>query len=97
MAIFVSEELRDYIRRLMLEVDRRCKNDLSKGCETARVLEGATELEGLAKMRAGSRGIDFVHPDDVKAMAVYVVARRHADAVPERIVSEALNEVPLLV
>lgn len=97
MSIFVSKDLRDYIRRLMLEVDRRGKNDHSKGCETARVLDGSTELEGLAKMRAGSLGMDFVGPDDVRAMAVYVVARRHGDAVPERIVSEALNEVPLLV
>jgi len=95
-AVHISEELLDYV--LALTQFSRAHRRVYLGASP----RAALQLTNAAKARALLGGRDFVLPDDVKALAPFVLAHRillSPDAEmeglsPESIVREALDRVP---
>ncbi|MDQ7857242.1 MAG: MoxR family ATPase [Armatimonadota bacterium] len=97
-AVFVSPAVRDYV--LALAAATREHPAVALGCSP----RGALALLRAAQARALLAGRGFVLPDDVKALAVPVVAHRllvrpqpGAPAVADALVREILDRVPVPV
>jgi MoxR-like ATPase len=87
-AVHVSAALYGYV--LDLAHNSRTHTQLALGLST----RGALALVRAARVAAGLRGADFVTPDDIKSVAVPVMAHRLALA-PEAILEEQ-NEIKIV-
>src|SRR6185369_4150006 len=95
-AVHISEELLDYV--LALTQFSRTHRRVYLGASP----RAALQLTNAAKARALLGGRDFVLPDDVKALAPFVLSHRillSPDAEmeglsPEAVVREALDRIP---
>jgi MoxR-like ATPase len=95
--VFVDDDLKHY----MVEISSKTRSDT--GVEVGVSPRGTIHLSRLARAKAACSGRDYVTPDDIKELAVPVLAHRvvlNADVEltglgKERIVERALSETPV--
>lgn len=97
--VYVEESVRQYIVNLVQKT--RASGDIALGASP----RGALGLYRTAQALAALRGRDYVIPDDVKRLAVPVLAHRIIvkpeselrGKTGDRIITELLNEVPIVL